>query len=75
MPITHPLGKGGDFILTELLLALAIVKIPFDHIPELKRGGGSRGSCNRGQRTGVGLSLEQTESSPIPFWVFVGHIT
>lgn len=41
MPITHPLGKGGDFILTELLLALAIVKIPFDHIPELKRGGGS----------------------------------
>lgn len=75
MPTTHPLGKGGDFILTELLLALAIVKIPFDYIPELKRGGGSEAPLTRGRGQGWGLSLEQTESRPIPLWMFVGHIT
>ena len=41
MPITFPLGKGGAFYFNERLLILAIVKTPFDYIPELKRGGGS----------------------------------
>ena len=75
MPTTHPLGKSGDFILTELLLALDIVKIAFDYIPELKRGGGSEAPLTRGRGQGWGLSLEQTESRPIPLWMFVGHIT
>ena len=75
MPITLPSGKrGGHFILREHLLALAAVKIPLEHSPEVlvsERGGGNWGSRGRGRGwAGVGggtpirADRKQTRSFP-----------